>query len=232
MTLRTFPVIFAASLCVFLRTAAFADADGTLTVKTDPDGIEVWLDDKFVGDSPLLDKKLKAGRYSLKLVDPVQHTSTVEEVFIQAGEQTVVEKTIKSRYGSLKINSDPQGADVYVLTNLGKTPLSNDFIIPGKYRLEIRHQNKSYDKVVEDIVVPKGETVVLNKTLPKKNMLDNKALLRLAFGAGAIGSLVWTVVESYDPKFKDASNGSRNGQILGIAAGVLCVIGFEIVAFF
>ena len=102
-----------------------------LTVKTDPDGIEVWLDDKYIGDSPILDKKLKTGKYTLKLVDPVQHTSTSEDVFIQSGEQTVVEKTLKSRYGTLKVNSDPEGADVYVLTELGKTPVSNDFIIPG-----------------------------------------------------------------------------------------------------
>ncbi len=232
MTLRTLTVIFAASVCVCFRTAAFADADGTLTVKTDPDGIEVWLDDKYVGDSPVLDKKLKAGRYSLKLVDPAQHTSTVEEVFIQAGENTLVEKTVKSRYGSLKVNSDPQGADVYVLTNLGKTPLSNDFIIPGKYRLEIKQQGKAYDKVVEDIVVPKGETVVLNKTLPKKNLLDNKALLRLTFGAGAIGGFVWAVAECNDGNFHSVNNGSRNGEILGVVLGALCVVGFEITAFF
>ena len=162
----------------------------------------------------------------------MQHTSTVEEVFIQAGEQTMIEKTIKSRYGSLKLTSDPEGADVYILTSLGKTPVSNDFIIPGKYRLEIKHQNKSYEKVTEDVVVSKGETVTLNKTLPKKNALDNKALLRLALGAGAIGGLVCTVVESYDKHFTDASNGSKNGQIIGIVAGSLCVIGFEIVAFF
>jgi|WetSurMetagenome_2_1015567.scaffolds.fasta_scaffold00055_45 hypothetical protein len=231
MNTRAISSLLAFAVFLFLRTAAFADADGTLTVKTDPDGLEVWLDDKYVGDSPVLDKKLKAGRYSLKLVDPVQHTSTVEEVFIQAGEQTVVEKTIKSRYGSLKVNSDPQGADVYILTNLGKTPLSNDFIVPGKYRLEIRHQNKSYEKIAEDVVVPRGETVILNKTLVKKNPLDNKALLRLAFGAGAIGGFVWAVVEHYDRNF-GGTNGSVNGEILGIVLGSLCVVGFEITAFF
>jgi len=240
-------LMFAAgALCAILRTAAFADADGTLSVKTDPDGIEVWLDDKYIGDSPVLNKMLKAGRYSLKLVDPVQHTSTVEEVFIQGGEETVVEKTIKSRYGSLKVNSDPEGADVYVLTSLGKTPVSNDFIIPGKYRLEIKHQNASYDKVVEDIVVPKGETVVLNKPLPKKNALDNKAWLRLAFGAGAIGGFVWGVIEYGDCRmnreresnpsvFPNATSNSNNSlvyEILGVTLGSLCVIGFEITAFF
>jgi hypothetical protein len=232
MRLENWFYLTAFLIVILMRASVFAESEGAITVKTDPDGIEVWLDDKYIGDSPVMAKKLKAGRYSLKLVDPVQHTSTVEEVFIQANEQTVIEKTIKSRYGSLKLSSDPEGADVYILTSLGKTPVSNDFIIPGKYRLEVRHQNKSYDKIVEDVVVSKGETVTLNKTLPKKSPLDNKALLRLALGAGAVGGLVWTAVESFDANFNSPSNGSRNGQILGIVAGSLCVIGFEIVAFF
>ena len=228
----TWFAILAAVICVCFRTSLFAESEGALTVTTDPDGIEVWLDDKYIGDSPIMAKKLKAGRYSLKLVDPVQHTSTVEEVFIQAGEQTMIEKTVKSRYGSLKVTSDPEGADVSILTSLGKTPVSNDFIIPGQYRLEIKHQNKSYEKTVDDVVVSKGETVTLNKTLPKKNALDNKALLRLGFGALAVGGLVLTVAESFDPNYNGPNNGCKNGQIIGLVAGALCVVGFEIVAFF
>jgi hypothetical protein len=232
MRLGKWLTIVAAIVCVVLRTSIFAESEGVLSVKTDPDGIEVWLDDKYIGDSPIIDKKLKAGRFSLKLVDPVQHTSTVEEVFIQAGELTAIEKTIKSRYGSLKVNSEPEGADVSIMTSIGKTPLTNDFIIPGKYRIEVKHQSKSYRPVVEDVVVPRGETISLNKTLPQNNALDGKALFRLALGAGALGSIVWAVVESYDPNFKSVSNGSRNGQIIALVAGSLCVIGFEIVAFF
>jgi hypothetical protein len=221
--------VFFIFLFAVLKTAVYAESDGVLTVKTDPDGIEVWLDDKFIGDSPVMDKKLKAGRYSLKLVDPVQHTSTVEEVFIQAGEQTVVEKTVKSRYGSLKINTDPDGADVSLLTGLGKTPLSNDFIIPGKYRLEINHPG--YKKAVADVVVPRGEVVTLQKNLDKKKALDGKAIARLSLGLGAIGGFVWALVERSDPNF-GGTNGSVNGQALGICLGTICVISFEIVAFF
>lgn len=222
----------AAVLCVvaaFTRTAVYAEADGSLTVKTDPDGIEVWLDDKYIGDSPVNDKKLKAGRYGLKLVDPVQHTSTVEEVFIQAGEQTVVEKAVKSRYGSIKINTDPQGADVSILTSLGKTPLSNDFIIPGKYRLEIN--SPGYKKALADVVVPRGEIITLQKNLDKKKALDGKAIARLSLGLAAIGGFVWALVERTDPNF-GGTNGSVNGQALGICLGCISVVSFEIVAFY
>jgi hypothetical protein len=211
-----------------------AEGDGVLSVKTDPEGIKIWLDDKYIGDSPMMDKKLKPGRYTLKLVDPVQQISSVEEVFIQSGETTVIEKTVKSNYGSLKITTDPEGADVAVLTGLGKTPLSNDFMIPGKYRLEIKHPGESYEKYVTDIIVPRGEIVTVNKTLteiPKIKTHPGKAIARLALGAGAIGGYVLAIVERGDPNW-GGTNGSVTGEVIGIVVGSLCVVGFEIVAFF
>jgi hypothetical protein len=217
-------------MCVALRMSVFADAEGALNVKTDPDGIEVWLDDKYIGDSPIIDKKLKAGKYSLKLVDPIQHTSSVEEVFIQANEQTVVEKTIKSRFGSLKVTSDPDGADVSFLTSLGKTPLTNDFINPGKYRLEITRQGCK--PAIADIVVPKGEVASVQKTLEKKNLLDTKGVAKIALGIGAVGGIVWSLVETNDPNFKYHTNGSRTGCILGGCLAGLFVITLDIASFY
>jgi hypothetical protein len=217
-------------MCCAMKLSVYAEAEGMLTVKTDPDGIEVWLDDKYIGDSPVIDKKLKAGKYSLKLVDPIQHTSSVEEVFIQANEQTVVEKTMKSRFGSLKVNSDPEGADVSILTSLGKTPVSNDFIIPGKYRLEISRQGCKPS--VSDIVVPKGEVASLQKTLEKINVLDTKGLAKIALGIGAVGGIVWSLVETNDPHFHDYSNGAHVGCILGGCLAGLFVITLDIVSFY
>ncbi len=220
-------------LCIatLLHTRVFAEAEGVLSVKTDPDGIEVWLDDKYIGDSPIIDKKLKSGRYSLKLVDPVQHSSSTEEVFIQPGEQTMVEKTMKSRFGSLKVNTNPEGSEVSILTSLGKTPLSNDFIIPGKYRLEIRNPN-GYKPLSTDVVVPKGEVLSIQKSLEKTGGLDGRGVARLALGLGAIAGTVLSMVEIGDDNFKNATDGSRTGCIVGGTLSILCVISFEIVAFF
>ena len=224
-------------------------ADGFLTVRTDPDGIEVWLDDNFVGDSPIIDKKLKSGRYSLKLVDPVQHSSTVEEIFIQDNENTVIEKTIKSKFGTLRVNSVPEGAQVSIATELGPTPVSNDFMNPGKYRLEIRHPDKKYQPVIEEIIIPRGESVSLSKTLVKEKPFDKKDFWRLALGAGTAGGYVLGIIQygNYKKlqqqellgltpeKVADAKDGKPAAlatSILGIVGGSLCLIGLEILAFF
>lgn len=222
-------------------------ADGILTVRTDPDGIEIWLDDNFVGDSPIIDKKLKSGRYTLKMVDPVQHSSTIEEIFVQEGETTVIEKTLKSKFGSLKVSSDPEGATVSIATELGKTPVSNNFMNPGKYRVEIRYPNKRYHSASEDIVIPRGETVSLSKTLEQEKRFDKKDFWRLMLGAGTAGGYVWAIVQQgnhtkFDEQYKsnELLNSSAKGKadgalaqtIIGTIVGSLCLVGLEIVAFF
>jgi hypothetical protein len=244
-------IIFAYILATF--------ADGMLSVRTDPEGIEVWLDDQFVGDSPIVDKKLKPGRYSLKLVDPIQHSSTIEEIFIQDGETTVIEKTIKSKFGTLKINSVPEGAQVYISSDLGNTPVSNNFMNPGKYRIELRHPNKLYKSVMEDVTIPRGESVTISKTFEKRKILDGKAKLRLLLGAGSAGGFVWAIIKqgdykSWDTKIDEINNYENIETIperdrklskwkderakagvmrtLGIIGGSLCLLGLEITAFF
>ena len=192
LILSLIAIIFSISINTF--------ADGSLTVKTDPEGIEVWLDDKFIGDSPVFDKKLKGGRYNLKLVDPVQHSSTIEEIFIQENETTVIEKTIKSKYGTLKVQTDPEGAQVYISTELGNTPVSNDFMNPGKYRVEIRHPNSKYHPMVENIIIPRGEAVSISKTLEKEEFLNKKAKLRIVLGAITAGGIALALIEHSQAK--------------------------------
>jgi len=215
-------------------------AEGTLTVKTDPEGIEVWLGDKFIGQSPISDKKIRAGRYTLKLVDPTQHTSTTEELLIQDGEATVVERTIASKFGSLKVTSTPQGADVYLATELGKTPVSNDFMNPGRYRLEIRPKSSWYQTAVTEVTIPKGETVYIDQKLGGKPFFTVKNILSLALMAGAAGGFAWGIIENghYEKYTADGHqpsstvDGAKLGRTLGIVFGSSSLIGLEIVALF
>ena len=222
-----------------------AETDGQLTVRTVPEGIEVWLDDKYIGDTPILEKKLKPGRYAVKLIDAVRHTSLTEEIFIQPGQTTVIEKTIETKFGSLRVTSTPPGAEVYLSLPLGKTPIANDFMNPGKYRIEVRHPNTMYSSASEDIVIPRGKTVSLEKTLEKRNPFDKKALLRLALGATTIGGFVWAIVEQgnykkytselgleYNQETKELADAAAAKRVVGIVIGAVSVVGFEIVAFF
>jgi hypothetical protein len=235
--MRLFSITF-----IMLISGAFLAAadDGSLTVKTTPEGVEVWIDEKYAGDTPIIDKKLKSGRYNIRLVDPIQHTSVTEEVLIQDDKNVILEKTMSGKFGSLKIQSNPEGANVYLLTSLGKTPVSNDFMNPGKYHVEIRHPNKRIAVLREDVVIPRGETISLEKTLEKSSPLNLKVIARLGFGAGAIAGFAWAIAENgnakeYSKNYKNHPNDEQSAKIkrnVGIVVGCVCVTGFEIVAFF
>jgi hypothetical protein len=224
-------------------------ADGMLTVHTNPEKIEVWIDDQYIGDSPIVDKKLRQGNYILRLVDPIQHTSAVENILINYNDTLLIDKTIQSRYGKLQVKSDPPGAKVLISTDLGETPLSNDFMNPGKYRIEIRYPGGKYQLSTSDIVIPKGETVKLDKELIKNNLMNKKAILRIALGALAIGGLAWAVVDQGQYKhyslkasednlselrsqYQTKADQARLRRTIAVSAGVTCITAFEIISFF
>ncbi len=237
-----------------LFSSVYAVEEGSLTVITDPEGIEVWLGDKYLGDSPIQDRKLRTGRYTIKMVDPVQQVSASEEILIQTNQTTVVEKTLKAKFGTLKVESEPEGAEVFIATSLGKTPLENNFMNPGKYRIEIKHPKKKYQPIVEEITIPESKKVELSNTLVKTSKFDKKALVRILLGAGAIGGYVWAIIEqgihkeneayvddleaqqSTDSKLikkhKDKAKSAGIQRTVGIIVGSVCVVSFEIVAFF
>ena len=217
---------------------SFAVEEGKLTVTTDPEGVEVWLGENYIGNSPVIEKKVPTGRYTVKLVDPVQRISQVEQVLITINNTVVIEKKLKPKFGILKVTSVPEESDVFITMPLGKTPLVNEFINPGKYIIEIRHPDKQYHSVLKNVVVSEGLANIVTDTLYKDKILNNNALLRLGLGAGALAGFVWAAFESGNrQKFKaqkrDNDAGTAGTHLaLGVVAGSLCVIGFEIVAFF
>jgi hypothetical protein len=225
------------TLLLVCGMVAWIHAEGSLTVKTDPDGIEVWLDDQFVGQSPIIEKKVKSGRYTLKLVDPAQHSSMSEEVLIQDNEETVVERTITSKFGSLKVTSEPEGAEVSIATDLGKTPLTNDFMNPGRYRLEIRPVNSRYFPKITEVTITRGESASINETLKKQTFFTKKNIASLCLTAGTVGGFVWGLVSQgdymiYKERHASKSNGAELSRTLGIIIGSSCLVGLEIIALF
>ncbi|MBN2037551.1 MAG: PEGA domain-containing protein [Chitinispirillaceae bacterium] len=232
--------VFFTGLAFGLASLARAQGEGSLTVRTDPEGIEVWVDDQFIGQSPIIGKKMKTGRYTIKLVDPAQHSSTNEEILIQDNEETVVERTITSKFGSLKVSTEPEGADVSIATELGKSPLANDFMIPGRYRLEIKPSNSRYLPKVTEVTITKGQMVTVEEQLKKKNFFTKKNIAAFCLFSGSAAGFIWAIAEQGNFKaYKErqpASSGKINGaalnRTLGIIIGSTCLIGLEIIALF
>ncbi|MBD3242532.1 MAG: PEGA domain-containing protein [Chitinivibrionales bacterium] len=233
-------------LAACLTTLSAGEA--TLTVETAPEGVQVWLDGRYVGDAPIRRKPLTPGSYTLKLIDPVQRASLSEQIELTDGEHVAITRDVKPRFGSLRVHTKPAGAEVSISTSLGTTPVSNDFMMPGKYRLDIRTGSDTYEPVTEEVTVRPGETVTLTHELERRPVFTKKALIRLALGAGAIGGFVWALVEHGEAESKEQQaqtsgpeqyaglmeerDAAAGWRTVGVVLGAACVIGFEIVAFF
>ncbi|MDR2577448.1 MAG: PEGA domain-containing protein [Chitinispirillales bacterium] len=174
---------------------ASPSSGGTLTVITTPERAEVWIDGGYVGLTPIRDKRLATGTYTLRLVDPSRQKSTSETVVIGDGERLIVERSLGGSYARLRIDTDPQGADVAIIADLGRTPLINDYLTPGQYRIEIRHPDTKYLPAIKDVSFADGQPVTISHTLERPSLFTTKRYVQLALGTGSALAWTWAVVE-------------------------------------
>ncbi len=182
--------------------------EGTLSISTHPDDIEIWLDGMFIGQSPVHKKLLTSGSYTLLFIDPSTHTSQSEQIVIKENEHLQMERTISPKFGSLTINSDPPGARVFISAEIGKTPVSNEFMVPGEYRLQIEHAGK-YLPYTQEITITQGKPTTISPQLSKPQLLDNKKKLQLGIGIGAIAGFIWAIIEQ-----KSSSDNMTKAEML------------------
>jgi hypothetical protein len=170
---------------------------GTLTVITVPERAEVWINNGYAGLTPIRDKLLPEGTYTLRLVDPLRQNSASETIVISEGERLIIERTLGGSYGKLRIDTDPQGAEVAIIAELGKTPLVNDYLTPGEYRLEIRHPNTKYMPLLKDVSFADGQPITISHKLEKPPIFTTKRLVQLGLGTGTALGLTWAIVEQH-----------------------------------
>jgi len=97
-------------------------------------------------------------------------------------------------YARLRVDSDPPGADVVIVAELGKTPLVNEFIVPGMYRVELRHKN-GYLPASEELTLRADQQAAVSLRLNKPPLFTKHRQIQLALGAGAIAAFAYAVYE-------------------------------------
>jgi len=134
---------------------------GGLTVKSDPEGANVYLDGQMKGVTPLRLDKVKKGAINLEIKK--NHYSTVKRNLVvnpSLGE-TTVDVHLESLCGSLVVKSLPAGAKVFVDgKEKGVTPLDLENVEKGLHIVKV---NKNCFSVVERKV---------NITASKKTKID------------------------------------------------------------
>lgn len=148
---------------------------GQLKIDSNPSEARVFIDDRDVGFTPLVAKGVAAKEVSIWIIkDGLAQYKGVIDVFPMKLTDAGVIKL--EEVGSLALDSDPSGANVYINDELaGRTPFSLPNAIPGKIRIRLEYEGlldynseftvKGSSKLNIGTIKLKGVLVV--QTIPK-----------------------------------------------------------------
>ena len=145
---------------------------GSLSLSSQPDGADIYLDGIYYGNAPLVIGNLWTGNHKLQAKKPGYYdlTDTIGITPADYMYTAVLDPYPQQpQYGSLQIDSDPGGAAVYVNGNYkGSTPANRDVMYvtqlsPGTYNLRIVAQD--YQPYTESAVVQAGIINDIHATL-------------------------------------------------------------------
>ena len=142
-----------------VRSYATAPATGVLVVNTDPDGVEVYINGKKRGSTPIT-MELPTGNHKLELSLGDQARAIPVKI-TQGGrtEQFVELPKAGAAVGQLSIKTDPAGATVTVDgQRRGVSPLVIDGLTPGMHTVGLQNSTSS---VTEQVNIQAGSTASL-----------------------------------------------------------------------
>ena len=149
----------------------------TLIVATDPEGVEVWLDDELVGAAPLELADLAPGVRQLSLRRQGYQRLDLPEQRLAAGEVTRIEQTLAPALGSLAIASEPAGAWIEVdgVRLAETTPATVENLAAGTVAVVVGAEGHRSQSARGD--VPPGGTGELSLTLAPSEVLATLTLV-------------------------------------------------------
>jgi serine/threonine protein kinase/outer membrane protein assembly factor BamB len=135
---------------------------GYLTVDSTPAGAEVYVDNTYIGVTPVESYKLAVGTYTLLIRKPGYFDYT-QTVTISEGKTTIVNAKLILKTATLSVSSTPSNAEVYIGgIYKGQTPITVQ-LPPGTYTVEIRKED--YKPHTETITLQAGEERQINVQL-------------------------------------------------------------------
>lgn len=136
---------------------------GWLVIDSQPSGASVYLNDEYVGNTPLDNYKTEYGSYRYRLeLGNYHNASGIVELNSPREEQTI---TLKPAFGSIRVNSSVGGAQVLLDgQNTGKTsPCTLDVVASGRHTIVVQLQR--YTTAQQTIDVKDGETTAVEAVL-------------------------------------------------------------------
>lgn len=147
--------------------AKLTPAFGYLNLTTTPPGASITINDKLVGNSPLLNYKLMSGKYLLTLKADFYKT-TQEEMIIADGQTLTKVIDLPPDFGSISIQAAPNGSKVLIDGKAaGVSPLFIKQVAVGSHKVRIE-KGDHYYPFETTLFVGLGETQVVQTSLKER----------------------------------------------------------------
>ncbi|GHT45780.1 hypothetical protein AGMMS49965_22960 [Bacteroidia bacterium] len=133
-------------------------AFGTLKIITKPDDADIFIDDKLqTSKSPLTLDRKESGTYTVR-AEKAMYKPTNKSVTITDGQTTTETIELLPNFGSLVINTKPEGANIFIDGKLqpSKSPLTLDRIESGTYKIEA--QEPRHKPTSKQVTITDGQT--------------------------------------------------------------------------
>ncbi len=174
-------------------------------IKTNPEGVEVFVDNVYLGKTPAVFDNLQPGEHRLKLQK--KGYKTIEgKITVQEGKIKPFNTNLKKLY-VLNITTTPTEATVYINgKSVGKTPYRAEF--PENSRLEITIKKTNYEPFEQTLVMTDDETITArmdftdaykqalvrqskeDKSKPGLKGTEKSSLTWLWIGGGAVAAII------------------------------------------
>ena len=138
---------------------------GFVLIKSDPSGAEVTVNGEVTGAETPFQKPLQPGQYSYSLSKQLYKTYSGTFI-ITAGKTTTVENKLVANFGSLSIQTQPEGgADIYLDDKLveEKSPTVLEQLPTGSHTVVIK--KKLFESITREIEIQSGQTFRLDVSL-------------------------------------------------------------------
>ncbi|MBM3301589.1 MAG: SUMF1/EgtB/PvdO family nonheme iron enzyme, partial [Deltaproteobacteria bacterium] len=124
---------------------------GWLTVKSNPPGLDVKINGKIEGKTPIIRKEMSKGGYEVMVSDPGYYDQG-KQVMIERGEEKVVDVTLIAKEGGLKVKAfDKDGnalsGEIFINgQKAGEIPYAGKVKV-GSHEVEGRTKKGSFKKI-------------------------------------------------------------------------------------
>ncbi len=145
------------------KTFYIINSYGSISIYSTPSSSNIYLDNSFKGTTPLTIQKVPVGSHTIKL-SKSGYNDISRTVTVTSDRTTTVSESLSLQSGSIKVSSNPSGANIYLDgTFKGTTPTTLSNVPTGSHVIKIT--KSGYNDISKSVTVSSSHTSYISENL-------------------------------------------------------------------